>query len=573
MDLLHFYEQVWCVDFEFFQPPGERPSPVCMVAREFRTGRLLRLWRDQLLAMPQPPFPSDERTLFIGYYTSAELGCYLSLGWRLPARILDLFAEFKCRTSGLALPCGAGLLGALTYFGLSGIEASEKETMRQLVMRGEPYTFEEQTAVLDYCQTDVDALTRLLPAMISGIDLPRALLRGRYMAAVARFERNGIPLDTERLNDIRSQWSTIQARLIERIDAKYQIYEGRTFKVERFGEWLSVEGIPWPRLPSGQLALDDDTFREAARNYPAVAPLRELRSSLSQLRLSDLSVGSDGRNRCLISAFGSRTGRNQPSNSKFVFGPATWLRSLIQPEPGMAMAYIDWSQQELAIAASLSGDKKMQQAYQSGDFYLTFAKLAGAVPADATKESHASTREQFKTVALGVLFGLSAEGLALKLNIPSVKGRELLRLHKETFRQFWSWSDSIQDEALLTGQLRTVFGWTVHAGEKPNPRSLRNFPMQGNGAEMMRLACCLVTEQGIRLCCPVHDALLIEARTEEIDATVAATQQAMREASEIVLNGFALRSEAKIVRYPERYSDKRGKLMWDTVIELCGRAA
>jgi hypothetical protein len=117
-----------------------------------------------------------------------------------------------------------------------------------------------------------------------------------------------------------------------------------------------------------------------------------------------------------------------------------------------------------------------------------------------------------------------------------------------------------------------VFGWTVHAGDKPNPRSLRNFPMQGNGAEMMRLACCLATERGIRLCCPVHDALLVEAPAEQIGAAVEATQQAMQEASEIVLDGFTLRTEAKVVCHPDRYSDKRGRVMWETVCELCGRS-
>jgi DNA polymerase I-like protein with 3'-5' exonuclease and polymerase domains len=274
----------------------------------------------------------------------------------------------------------------------------------------------------------------------------------------------------------------------------------------------------------------------------------------------------------MLSAFGSRTGRNQPSNSKFIFGPSTWLRSLIRPELGMAVAYIDWSQQELAIAAALSGDPMMQDAYQSGDFYLTFARMAGAVPPDATKESHAAVREQFKTVALGVLYGLSAEGLARKLNVPPVHGRELLRMHKDTFRKFWRWSDAVQDEAMLVGQLRTVFGWTVHRGDDPNPRSLRNFPMQGNGAEMMRLACCLATERGIRLCCPVHDALLIEAPAEQIGVAVEATQQAMKEASEIVLDGFTLRTDAKVVCHPDRYSDKRGQVMWETVCELCGRS-
>jgi DNA polymerase I-like protein with 3'-5' exonuclease and polymerase domains len=237
----------------------------------------------------------------------------------------------------------------------------------------------------------------------------------------------------------------------------------------------------------------------------------------------------------------------------------------------MAIAYIDWSQQELAIAAALSGDKKMQDAYQSGDFYLTFAKMAGAVPETATKETHAAVRDQFKTVALGVLYGLSAEGLALKLNVSPVRGRDLLRMHKETFRTFWQWSEDILNQALISEELHTEFGWRIMTEPETNTNSLRNFPMQANGAEMMRLACCLATERGIRLCCPVHDALLIEAPLDQIDGAVVATQLAMKEASEIVLAGFSLRTDAKIVRYPDRYSDKRGEQMWKTVCELCGR--
>ena len=62
--------------------------------------------------------------------------------------------------------------------------------------------------------------------------------------------------------------------------------------------------------------MTDDTFRQMARGFPEVAPLRELRYALSQMRLSELAVGQDGRNRCLISPFRARTGRNQPSNSK-----------------------------------------------------------------------------------------------------------------------------------------------------------------------------------------------------------------------------------------------------------------
>src|SRR5262249_35068471 len=161
-------------------------------------------------------------------------------------------------------------------------------------------------------------------------------------------------------------------------------------------QYLARAGVPWPRLPSGELALDDDTFRQVARAYPALAPLRELRHALGQLRLHDLAVGPDGRNRVLLSAFASRTGRNRPSSSRFVSGPGVGLGGLIRPGPGRAVAYVDWEQQEFGIAAALSQDPAMMAAYASGDPYLAFAKQAGAVPPDGTKHSHKAQREQFK---------------------------------------------------------------------------------------------------------------------------------------------------------------------------------
>src|SRR5262249_37622520 len=148
------------------------------------------------------------------------------------------------------------------------------------------------------------------------------------------------------------------------------------------------------------------------------------------------------------------------------------------------------------------------------------------------------------------------------------RGRELLAMHQQTFRRYWEWSDAVEMTGMLHGRLQTVFGWPLHVGTDANPRSLRNFPMQANGAEMLRLACCLATEPGIQVCAPVHDALLVEALVADIEAVVAATQAAMREASELVLPGFPLRTDAKIFRNPERYLDQRGARLWDMISRL-----
>jgi DNA polymerase I-like protein with 3'-5' exonuclease and polymerase domains len=241
---------------------------------------------------------------------------------------------------------------------------------------------------------------------------------------------------------------------------------------------------------------------------------------------------------------------------------------LIKPRPGFGLAYIDWSQQEFGIAAALSGDSLMQEAYRSGDPYLEFAKQAGAVPRSATKASHKAQREQFKACVLAVQYGMGAEALALRIGHPVSTARELLRMHRETYRKFWSWSDAIQDYAMLHGRLWTVFGWEIHVQGEANARSLRNFPMQANGAEMLRLACCVVTEAGIRVCAPVHDALLIEAPLEALEEAATLTQKLMADASEVVLGAFRLRSDAKLVRHPERYTDDRGTAMWGRVWRL-----
>jgi DNA polymerase I len=158
-------------------------------------------------------------------------------------------------------------------------------------------------------------------------------------------------------------------------------------------------------------------------------------------------------------------------------------------------------------------------------------------PQDATKVTHKAVRDRCKAVVLGTLYGMGEETLARRIGVPTCEACELLRLHRATYPRFWAWSQGMVDSAVLTGRIQTVFGWPLHIGAEFKARSLMNFPMQANGAEMLRLACCLATERGILVCASVHDAILIEASAESIDEHVAALQACMREASRIVLGG------------------------------------
>ena len=100
--------------------------------------------------------------------------------------------------NGAGASHGNGLIGALLHYGLPTIGADEKDVMRDLIMRGGPWSDDEVAQIFAYCESDVDALLRLLGAMLPMIAAsPRrfgqALLRGRYMTAVGTVENNGIP--------------------------------------------------------------------------------------------------------------------------------------------------------------------------------------------------------------------------------------------------------------------------------------------------------------------------------------------------------------------------------------------
>lgn len=539
-----------------------------MVGLEVKSGKRVELFGDALLDATTCPYSVAADSLVVAYKATAELGCHLRLGWPPPENTLDLYPEFRCLTNDLKLPKGSGLRGALHHYHLSTMVTLKKEAIRSLADRGGPWTESERSDLLECCGDEADALVRLLAKMIPSLDLPHALERGRFMTAVARMERTGVPVDVGLVRRIRTNWTSIRRQFIEDVDADYGVYVGTRFSQEGFRRWLEREGINWPILntKNGSLQLDRKTFKRMAQRYPQVEPLRSLRQMLSQLRSLALSIGADGYSRTSLSPFRAKTSRNQPSSTEFIFGLSSWARQLLCPAPGNALAYLDWKQQEFGIAAALSGDTAMMDAYRTGDPYLAFAKQAGAVPADATGETHAARREQFKQCALAVLYGMGVRSLAERLGISATEAQGLLTMHRKTYRKFWRWSDAVLDYAHFYGELHSTFGWRIRVTPDTSNRTLRNFPMQTNGAEMLRLACCMLTERGIRVCAPIHDAVLVEAPVTDIDAVVAKAQGIMAEASAIVLGGFALHTDKKEITKSGSWEDSKGKEVWEKLM-------
>jgi DNA polymerase-1 len=578
-DLALPFDQVWLVDFEYISKPGERPDVVCLCAKEIISGMQLRLWRDQLSSAP--PYRLDPKALFCCFAATAESSCHLSLGWPLPAKILDLSPAFRALVNGRVVPDRKGLLGALAYFGIDSIGAKQKDSMRERIKQGWPFSAEEREKILDYCTSDVVALEMLLPKLLPHTDLETCLHWGEFVGVSAVMEHRGIPVDMEIFPRLQNKkvWSFIRDALVPEINKHYGVYvKGADgdwhFNHANFEAYLQRRGIDWPLKDTGKLDLRTKTFESMAKAYPELEDLKQLRHARNKMRKIGLAVGGDGRNRTVLWPFQAKTARTHPKAKFWIFSPAVWLRSLIKPAPGMAVAYLDWSSMEFQIAAALSECKPMLDLYATGNAYIEFAKKFDEAPPTATKKTHAEIHDLYKTVCLGAQYQMQAQTLAMRLGISTFMAHEMLGQHKGLFNRYWGWLEDWVAYALDSGRMWTPLGWTCRTGiTEFNTRSIGNFPIQASGADILRVACIWAHQRGIKLCGTVHDAALIEAPTDRIEADVALMQEIMRRASRVVLNAeangpYELRTDATIVRNPDRYSDKRGRRVWANVLKL-----
>jgi DNA polymerase I len=577
------FKEIWLHDFEFVARAGERPDVVCLAAHELRSGRTLRLWRDQLA---HPPYRTDSDAVFISFVANAECACHLTLGWSLPTKVLDLNPAFRNLTNGCVTPEGKGLLGALRYYGLDAIGVKHKDAMRDRIMQGWPFTPEEQQQILEYCYSDVDSLVRLLPKILadSDFDLGVALYHGEFAAVSASMEHRGVPIDMEIFPQFAdaTTWRRVRDAMVPIIDRQYGVYVQNAagdwvFNHKHFAGLLQREGIDWPLNDKGKLCLKRRTFESMAKAFPRLEDLRQLRYARDKMRKVKLAVGADGRNRTVLWPFKSKTGRTQPKAAQWIFSPAVWLRSLIKPAPGMAVAYIDYSAMEFMIAAVLSGDTNMIAMYRSGDPYTAFAQAIGAIPKQLVRDlpewkanpKWEETRDKYKVMLLSTQYSMGTKSLAMRLGTSEINAHEMLAQHRTVFGQYWDWNKDWVQHSLQTGMMRTAFGWHCRTGiTEFNDRSIGNWPVQSTGADILRIACIMAARRGIKLLAPVHDAVLIEAPIDRVESEVAIMQGIMQRASRIVLGSAELRTDAKIIRYPDRYTDKRGIKIWTEVLEV-----
>jgi hypothetical protein len=565
---LRRYRRIVLEDHEYGTSSGDRPRPVCCTSLDWRSGRLERRWLQG--GGGSPPFDLEEFDLYVSFHVPADLCCRLVLGWRLPRNVVDLCVEHKRVMNGHGEGLGRSLTAALLSHGIDAAHFSNKHEMQMLAARGGPYTEQQQSSLLDYNEQDVRALEQLFLAMLlrGRIDLPRALLRGRYMLEVAKTEHNGIPVNGQELQTLADNWDVLRMALVRETNRDYGVWEGLTFRESRWEKWVLDHGLFWPRLKSGRLSLHRDTFRKMAERYPEVEPVRALRGLLSQLRHFELPIGEDGRTRCGVYTFSTITGRNAPEARDFIFSWPKWCCGLIRAPPVRALIRLDYEQEEYPIGGTLSGDPRLIDDYRQGDVYVGLGKSLGLIPPWGGKDSHPKERALCKVIVLAINYGMGSAGLARKIGCTESAARDLLRRHREKYSRFWAWSDATVDYARVHRRLWTKYGWSVWVRPGSKETTWRNWRIQATGGEVLRVAVCALGAAGFQIDATVHDSVLLEVDAADAQDAAHEAERIMVAASAAVL-GEPLRVDVRLVGPGQRLLERGPPTVtWERVWRL-----
>ena len=172
-----------------------------------------------------------------------------------------------------------------------------------------------------------------------------------------------------------------------------------------------------------------------------------------------------------------------------------------------------------------------------------------------------------KPLQLGINYGMGVPSLAKGLDRHPLIASTIIERHKRTYPRFWEWRADRVQAAMLDRRIETVFGWPLHLSHSPNKRTLYNFPMQGNGAEMLRLAAWRLCEAGIVPNMLIHDGILLEVRNKE---EIAHAIEIMKQAGRDVCSGLEIGVDVdQMLEHGARYRDKRpvAQKMWDTIMQ------
>ena len=359
--------------------------------------------------------------------------------------------------------------------------------------------------------------------------------------ALFRIERNGVLIDGPTL---AAQSKALGQRILQLETEAFDI-AGQPFNLsspKQLGEiFFDKLGLPViKKTATGARSTDEEVLEKLAEDYPLPARILEHRS-LSKLKgtytdkLAQMALPRTGRVHTHYAQAVAVTGRlssNDPNLQNIPIRTAEGrkVREAFVAPPGCLIASADYSQIELRIMAHLSGDEALLKAFHQGlDVHkATAAEVFGLTPNQVSSEQ----RRYAKTINFGLIYGMSAFGLAKALGIENGAAKNYIERYFQRFAGVKRYMDETREQAKSQGYVETVFGRRLYLPEINSPNGPRragaeraaiNAPMQGTAADLIKLSM-IAVQAGIdreqrqtKVIMQVHDELVFEVPEQEVE--------------------------------------------------------
>lgn len=417
-----------------------------------------------------------------------------------------------------------------------------------------------------YAAEDADVTLRLHNRLMENIEQD-AKLKAIYqeievplVPVLSRIERTGVLIDDMKL---AAQSQEIALRLDELEQKAYEIAEQEfNMNSPKQLQVLLFEKMGLPvikKTPSGTPSTNEEVLQELALDYPLPKVILEYRG-LAKLKstytdkLPKMINPVTGRVHTSYHQAVTATGRLSSTDPNLQNIPirneeGRRIRQAFVAPHGYKIMAVDYSQIELRIMAHLSGDKALLDAFQQGkDIHAaTAAEIMGTTIDQVSSEQ----RRRAKAVNFGLIYGMSAFGLAKQLGIPRGEAQDYMNKYFERYPGVMQYMEDTRSAAAEQGYVETIFGRRLHLPEiqsrngmrrKAAERAAINAPMQGTAADIIKKAMLLVDQwiqaEGdgrVKLLMQVHDELVFEVQESALTEIESKVQELMESAAELAV--------------------------------------
>ncbi|KJY66997.1 DNA polymerase I [Vibrio coralliilyticus] len=415
-----------------------------------------------------------------------------------------------------------------------------------------------------YAAEDADVTLRLHNRLLANIEQDEKLktiyeeVEVPLVPVLSRIERTGVLIDDMKL---AAQSQEIALRLDELEQQAFEIAE-QEFNMNSPKQLQAIlfekMGLPVvKKTPSGTPSTNEEVLQELALDYPLPKLILEYRG-LAKLKstytdkLPKMINPETGRVHTSYHQAVTATGRLSSTDPNLQNIPirndeGRRIRQAFIAPHGYKIMAVDYSQIELRIMAHLSGDKALLDAFQQGkDIHA--ATAAEIIGVDIEQVS-AEQRRRAKAVNFGLIYGMSAFGLAKQLGIPRGEAQQYMDTYFERYPGVMQYMEDTRSAAAEQGYVETIFGRRLHLPEiksrngmrrKAAERAAINAPMQGTAADIIKKAMLLVDEwiesqgQGrVKLLMQVHDELVFEVQESALAEIESKVQELMESAAQL----------------------------------------